>query len=227
MSSTRSGPFPRSRRALILVGVVVVIALLLVRLATTLGSSAAGGPIGATPTVVSTPIAVPPPALAAHGVVQPIARANIATLAGGTVAELSATVGQVVDKGQILARITGREQAEVVVAPWRGAIGSLAVHVGDSVLPGASIATMADLSGYQVETVDVDEYLVGRIHVGQAVTVTFDALASRSLRGSVVSISAQPQPVPGGGAHYLTIIDLPGAAPELAAGMTARVLFQG
>jgi multidrug efflux pump subunit AcrA (membrane-fusion protein) len=208
-----------------IVGAVVLGVLVLVRVAATLARSGPTGAASGTPEVSPSLMAVPQPVLAAHGVVQPIARANVATLGGGTVNELAATVGQVVEKGQILVRIAGSSQTELVVAPWRGTVSSVAVHAGDSVLPGAAVMTIADLSRYQVETTDVDEYLIGRIRVGQAVTMMPDALAPRTLHGTVASISPQSQPAPGGGAHYRTIIEMSGAAPGLWPGMSVHIVF--
>ncbi|MDQ3811250.1 MAG: HlyD family efflux transporter periplasmic adaptor subunit, partial [Chloroflexota bacterium] len=105
------------------------------------------------PTVdASLPIEVPPAVLAAHGVVQPVARANLATLTGGSVSEITVAVGDVVEKSQILARVVSPSQTELVVAPWRGTVSSLSARSGDTLAPGAAVLTIADLSRFQVET---------------------------------------------------------------------------
>ena len=46
----------------------------------------------------------------------------------------------------------------MLVAPWRGTITDIPVHVGDTVPVGAVVASMGDLSRLQVETTDVDEF---------------------------------------------------------------------
>jgi multidrug efflux pump subunit AcrA (membrane-fusion protein) len=211
---------PRSRRAVIVLGAAVFALLVVVRL----GSVVARSAPSEAPTAAQT-IDVPPPLLTAHGVVQPVARANVASLSGGSILELRAQVGQTVDKGQLLARVAGATQTETVVAPWSGTVISVPVHLGDSVPPGTTLLSLADPSRYQVETTDVDEYLIQRIRTTQAATVTFDALPERSVRGTVVSVAAQAQPAAGGTLHYPTIINLPGAVPELRPGMTVHIVF--
>jgi multidrug efflux pump subunit AcrA (membrane-fusion protein) len=209
----------RSRRALMIVGGMLLALLIVVRLGVAAARSS-----GVT-SETSGSIEVPPAVLAAHGLVQPLARANVATLGGGTIAELSVDVGQQVEKGQVVARLNGPAQVELVVAPLRGIVTALPVHAGDTLTPGAQLMTIADPSRYRVETTDVDEFLIGRLRTSQGASVTFDALPNRSIRGMVVSISPQAVTIASGGAHYPTIIDLPGAAPELRPGMTAHVTF--
>jgi multidrug efflux pump subunit AcrA (membrane-fusion protein) len=218
--------FPRSRRALTLLGVAVLGLLVIVRLglaAARSAGSATGGDAAANPALM---MEVPPPVLAAHGVVQPIGRAAVGTLGGGSVSEISVQIGQAVDKGQILARVAAPNQTELVLAPWHGTVSSIAVHAGDSVVPGAVLLTLADPSRYQVETTDVDDYLIARIRHMQAVTVTLDASPQRRLRGRVLSISTQPQAAPGGGVHYATVIELAAADADLRPGTHVRVVFE-
>jgi multidrug efflux pump subunit AcrA (membrane-fusion protein) len=217
---------PRSRRTLVLLGAVVLGLLILVRLSLTLVRPGALATTQDSPTSTPTLVGVPPPVLAAHGLVQPVARASVATLAGGTVAQLNASVGQEVEPDQVLARVVGPAQTELVLAPWRGTVTSLAARTGDTLPPGAPLLTIADPSRLQVETTDVDDYLIGRIRPRQLATITFYALDGRSLRGTVRSISAQSQPAPGGGVQYPTVIELSGAAPDLRPGMSAHIVFE-
>ncbi len=219
---------PRSRRSLLILGGTVLAVLIVVRIglvvarsgtATSSEVASAGAP------AIEVPVAV----LAAHGVLQPVSRANVASLGGGSVVELSASVGQPVEKGQLLARVAGATgQAELVTAPWTGTITGVSVHVGDSVLPGAVLLQLADPTRYQVETTDVDEYLVGRLRPLQGASVTIDALPDRTLRGTVTSVSGQlqtPQAGTAGTPNYPTIIALAGAAPDLRPGLTVHILF--
>jgi multidrug efflux pump subunit AcrA (membrane-fusion protein) len=213
---------PRSRRTLVLLGGVVLGILILVRVGVTLALSRSQDPPASTPSLIG----VPPPVLAAHGLVQPVARASVATLAGGTVAQLNANVGQEVEQDQVLARVAGPAQTELVLAPWRGTVTSIAARAGDTLPPGSPLLTIADPSRLQVETTDVDDYLISRIRPRQLATVTFYALDGRRLRGTVRSISSQSQLGPGGGVQYPTVIELSGAAPDLRAGMSAHIVFE-
>jgi multidrug resistance efflux pump len=133
-------------------------------------------------------------------------------------------VGQTVEAQRPLARVALPGQAELLVAPWAGTVIGLGAHLGDTVAPGTTLVTIADLSRYQVETSDVDEYLIARLHPGQAATLTIDALDGLELRGSVRSVSLQQVTV-GGAASYPIVIELAPTGASLRPGMSARVGF--
>jgi len=73
-------------------------------------------------------------------------------------------------------------------APFAGVITSLDVKPGEFVQPGVAFATIADTSAWQVETTDLTELNVARIHPGQAATVTFDAIPGLVLPARVERI---------------------------------------
>jgi multidrug efflux pump subunit AcrA (membrane-fusion protein) len=203
----------RWRRWLLALGALMVVAVAL----------AAAGAL-TTPTPTPTP-APTPVLLRARGTVQPVARANVGTLGGGVVDQLLVQVGQSVDAQRPVARVALPGQAELVVAPWSGTVTGINVHRGDTVTPGTTLVTVADLSRYQVETTDVDEYLIARLRPGQAATLSIEALDSLELRGSVRSVSLQQQVAPGGSASYPVVIDLPATGVNLRPGMSARITF--
>jgi hypothetical protein len=177
-------------------------------------------------TVPPSPVAEAPAYPTARGEVRPLAQAKIGTLRGGVVNRLAVSVGQSVDEAQEIARINGPDgSAELLVAPWRGTITDIPVHVGDTVAVGAVVASMGDLSRLQVETTDVDEFIVGRVRPGKTVMVTVDALDQRQLRGRVRSVSLEPRRGPDGDDHYPTTVDLEFPPLELRIGMTVRVAF--
>jgi multidrug efflux pump subunit AcrA (membrane-fusion protein) len=215
---------PRSRRSLIILGATVLALLIVVRLGLVLARAGTASSSAQVAAPVQE-IQVPPPLLSAHGVVQPVARANVASLGGGSVIELLVDVGQSVEKGQVVVRVAGASATELVVAPWSGTVNAVMIHAGDSVAPGSTLVSIGDPSRYQVETTDVDEYLVSRLRPMQTATVTLDALPDRTLRGTVASISPQVQTVQGAAPHYPTIINLAGAAPDLRPGMTVHIVF--
>jgi len=173
-----------------------------------------------TPTLAPTPVL-----LRARGTVQPVARANVGTLSGGVVDQLTVEVGQAVDAQRPLARVALPGQTELLVAPWAGTVTGVNVHLGDTVTPGTTLVTIADLRRYQIETTDVDEYLIARLHPGQAATLTIEALDGLEVRGSVRSVSLQQQVAPGGSASYPVVIDLAAPGASLRPGMSARITF--
>ncbi|MGE5619130.1 MAG: efflux RND transporter periplasmic adaptor subunit [Sphingomonadaceae bacterium] len=172
------------------------------------------------------PVAPPAtPALLARGTVEPVAKATIATMNGGVVRALRVKVGETVEAGQAVATLASPSGMEVLVAPWRGTVLGLDARLGDTLMPGAPVAALGDLSHYQVETNDVDEYLIGQIEPNQPVTMTVDALDGRSLDGVVDTVALVQRTSPGGAVHYPVVIRLLSDDPGLRPGMTVRILF--
>jgi multidrug efflux pump subunit AcrA (membrane-fusion protein) len=190
------------------------------------GIAIAVGAGGALTAPTPTPTAAPTPVLLrARGTIQPVARANVGTLGGGVVDQLNVRVGQSVDAQQPIARVALPGQTELLVAPWAGTVTGVNVHLGDTVTPGTTLVTVADLSRYQVETTDVDEYLIAKLRPGQAATLTIEALDGLELRGSVRTVSLQQQAAPGGSPSYPVMIDLPATGAPLRPGMSVRISF--
>ncbi|MCC6179973.1 MAG: ATP-binding cassette domain-containing protein [Chloroflexi bacterium] len=178
------------------------------------------------PATVTGPVATPAvQRVTARGEIRPVAEARIGTLSGGVVNRLAVQVGQSVDEGQEVARIVSPSNIEVLVAPWRGTIADIPVHVGDTVTPGTTVVLIADLSRLQVETTDVDEFIIANIHSGQTAAVTVDALDQRQIRATVRSASLQPRRSVDGDENYAVILDLEWTPPELRAGMSVRIAF--
>lgn len=161
--------------------------------------------------------------LTARGQVRPVGQARVGTLNGGTLAQLLVEVGQPVAPEQEIARVRGPNGTEVVTAPWRGNVMSLPAHLGDTLLPGAAIATVGDMARLQVETTDLDEFLIARVARGTYVTLTVDALDSRQLGGVVRSVTLEPQTTATGDDFYPVVIDLSEQPPDLRVGMTVRI----
>jgi multidrug efflux pump subunit AcrA (membrane-fusion protein) len=185
--------------------------------------------------LLSAPAAPPPAApaapavkLTARGRVQPVQQARIGTLTGGVVVRLAAVVGEPVADQQELARVRGPNgTVEVLTAPWAGTVTAVPVHYGDTVMAGTVLVTIGDLSRLQVETTDVDEFLIARLARGQPVRMTVDALDGRELAGVVERITLQPQPTGAGDEHYPVVIGLTGRVDELRPGMTVRLQIDG
>jgi membrane fusion protein (multidrug efflux system) len=140
---------------------------------------------------------------------------------------LSAVAGdRIVDQGEI-ARVRGPNgTVEVLTAPWAGTVTAVPVNYGDTVLAGTTIATVGDLTHLQVETTDVDEYLIAKIDRGQPVEMIVDALDGRTLTGMVQRVTLQPQTNSTGDEHYPIVIALSEAPADLRAGMSVRITFQ-
>ena len=203
------------RRTLLFAGVFAVLVIGIAALAAVRAGRSAPPP--PTPTAAVT--------LSAHGTIEPVAQATIATMNGGVVRSLSVKVGETVGSQQEVAAISTPAQTEILVAPWAGTIMGLSAHLGDTLMPGAVVATIGDLSRYQVVTNDVDEYLIGQIQPGQQVTMTVEALDGRKLVGIVDTVALVQQTSSAGVANYPVVIRLVGSDPDLRPGMTVRIVF--
>jgi multidrug efflux pump subunit AcrA (membrane-fusion protein) len=198
-----------------------------------LGSLALVLLLGVGTTLVSRgPAPAPAPApsvsatLVAHGQIVPAQLARVGTLGGGIIRQLAAAPGDQPGNRTALAWVEGPTGTEVLTAPFGGTVTNVLVHMGDTVLPGATILVLADLRTLQVETSDVDQFLVAHVHVGQAVQVSVDAVDNLTVRGRVSSVAALPQSETSTvGQMYPTVVTLTGLPNEVHAGMTVRVTF--
>ncbi len=110
-------------------------------------------------------------------------------------------------------------------APFAGTVVSLDVRPGEFIAPGAVAVALADLSSWQVETLDLNETDVVRVQKGDAATVTFDALPGLELPGKVVSVGAYGKNHLGE-ITYTVVIQLDKADAKLRWNMTAMVKIQ-
>ena len=205
----------RVRWAVIVVGLLVVVGLVARQAATPppQGAATATAPVSTASRLV------------AHGVVAPVSQARVGSLGGGVLLRLSVTLGDGVEAQTELARVRGPSEVEVLTAPFAGTVTGVLVHTGDTLVAGATVVQVADLSHLQVETTDVDEFLIGHVQRGQSVSLQIEALDRRDLSGRVRAVALQPQTTPGGDQHYPVTIDLGSTPTDLRPGMSVRITF--
>ena len=107
-----------------------------------------------------------------------------------------------------------------LLAPHAGTITMVGIKVGE-LAGGQPAFVLTDLSRFHVE-VSVDEIDIGRVAVGQAVSITLDALPGDRLAGEIDQIAATAQMDTGIVSYQVTVRLAPTGAP-LRAGMTANV----
>jgi HlyD family secretion protein len=110
-------------------------------------------------------------------------------------------------------------------APFAGTIAQIDINLGERVSAGVPAVTLADVSGWLIETSDVTELKVPEIRVGQAATIEIDALPELALKGQVESISTVSQ-LKSGDVVYPVKIKVLEDDPRLRWGMTAAVVFE-
>lgn len=198
-----------------------IVAVLLLIVGTVTLAVAGIGPFAQAPAPAPT---VTAPKYDARGVIAPVRRARVLALLGGVVRNVYQTAGERVTEGEELVSLEHSDGSWTALrAPLAGTVLSLPVQKGDSVLPGGSVAVVGDLSALVVETSDVDEYLISRLKLGQALDLSVDALPDRAFQGRVVSIALLPELGSGGDQQYPVKIALDGGDPRLRPGMTARI----
>ncbi len=124
------------------------------------------------------------------------------------------------------------EQAQIALertrirAPFAGAVGDVRVEVGAYVTPGTPLARVGDIAAWQVQTTNLSQLDVVHIHVGDPVTLTFDALPDLEMRGRVAAIDPVGKNS-SGDILYTVYIDVDGQDDRLYWGMTVAVHFGG
>lgn len=180
-----------------------------------------------TGTATPAPTVTPVPQYTAHGVVRPASEARLGALTAGTVVDVLARPGRVVDASQELALVSGPGGTDVITAPWRGTVADVMVQVGDTVVPGTTLIVLDDLSRLQVQTTDVDEFLISHVRPGEAVSMKVEALNGRQVTGQVQTVALEPRLTASGDSFYPVVISLAGSTAGLEPGMTVDITFPG
>lgn len=114
-----------------------------------------------------------------------------------------------------------------VHAPFGGTVTTVAVEVGNTVMPGQMAVTLARVEQLQVRAKDLSELDVTRIEAGQLVKVTADALPGCEFDGAVRHVALQAADFRGEAVFPLTVDLLDVGDAPLRWGMTAWVEFEG
>ncbi len=110
----------------------------------------------------------------------------------------------------------------VLQAPIGGTVTDIQSMVGDQVAPGTVSFRIDDLSRLLVD-VQVTEVDINRVKVGQAVTLSFDAIPDKDFNGKVSAVARVGQTT-GGAVNFDVTIELDGGSQqEVRPGMTAAV----
>lgn len=128
----------------------------------------------------------------------PDRQADISTRISGQVTALYVSLGSTVKAGQRLARVQSRLVGDPppsveIVAPRAGVIDAFTVSVGQAVEPATSLMRLSDRA--QVDVVArVYEEDVGKVHLGQAVTVHTLSYPGRAFVGTIALIGPTLDP---------------------------------
>lgn len=114
----------------------------------------------------------------------------------------------------------------VLLAPFDGTITEMLTRVGELVGPGPRVASLADLTLWEVDTDDLSEVDVVNVQPGAAASIKVDALPDVSLTGQVKSIVPRSI-VKRGDVTYTVKVVVNNPDPRLKWGMTAFVDIKG
>jgi RND family efflux transporter MFP subunit len=107
-------------------------------------------------------------------------------------------------------------------APFAGTIAELEVAPGEQAIAGRTMVTLADVSEWLIETVDLTELDVVRVTVGDRALVTVPALGDQALPGVVEQVRVRGG-TGGGNVRFDVIVRLDEHRPELRWNMSASV----
>ena len=146
--------------------------------------------------------------------------------------EAGERVAIAVESGIPLREQVRPSQRVSVTSPMAGVVIDRKVEIGETITSGVSsfnagsvLFTVADLAGMKI-AVDVNEVDVGKIHVGQAVTIGVDAFPFQRFEGKVTFISPAAKAVEKVKVFEVEVMPAE-ERPELRPGMTANVTVKG
>jgi len=107
-------------------------------------------------------------------------------------------------------------------APFDGTLAQINVDAGQVIGSGVIVASIADLSTWEIDTDDLSEVDVVNVQPGQAVSISVDALPGVKLNGTVIAVTPKSE-TKRGDVTYTVKIKIENPDPKLKWGMTAQV----
>ena len=108
-----------------------------------------------------------------------------------------------------------------LIAPYNGTIVAIHALPGELVQPGQPVLTLATLDKLQIETTDLSERDIAKIKIGQAATVSIEALDAK-FPATVIAIAPRSETL-GGDVVFKVTLAFDKIPPGLLWGMTAEV----
>jgi HlyD family secretion protein len=113
------------------------------------------------------------------------------------------------------------EAQSALLAPFDGAVVSVDVAAGETLVPGQVAILLGNLSTYQIETTDLSERDITRVKAGQPVKIFIEAL-NQDFTGKVAKIALISSTL-GGDVVFTVTIDFDTQPDGLRWGMSADV----
>ena len=144
--------------------------------------------------------------------------------AGSTPQSIAAQQAQVQQAQAGVANAEANLRGAIIVAPISGVVTQLDAKVGQLASPGTPLVSLIGNGGFEVDA-GVSETDVGKLTVGNKVTMTLDAFPNETFAGSVFYI-APAQTNTQGVISYQIKISFDKSDPRLKSGLTANIDIQ-
>ncbi len=144
---------------------------------------------------------------------------------GVAVEEIKLAEARVASAEKRLAAAVAGLNAMELRSPVAGTVVYLDLQPGQVASPGAVVAAVANISVWQVKTVDLNETDVTKVKIGDGAVLTFDAIPGLEITGKVAAVSAYGQNRLGETVYTVTVV-LDKADSRLRWNMTAMVKIQ-
>ncbi|MCC6147837.1 MAG: efflux RND transporter periplasmic adaptor subunit [Anaerolineaceae bacterium] len=109
----------------------------------------------------------------------------------------------------------------MLTAPFAGTISKIYIRQNEWINPGQPAILLGDLDQLVVETTDLSEIDISQVQIGDAASITFDALPDIISEGVVTKIA--PKASEGSGVNYTVTLEFDKIPDGLLWGMTAFV----
>jgi HlyD family secretion protein len=146
------------------------------------------------------------------------------TQAGATPEAIAAQEAVVEQAKAGVASAEANLQNSEIVSPISGTVTQQDAKIGQQATPGTPLVSVIGTGGFEVDA-GVSETDVGKLAMGDSVTMTLDAFPNETFTGSVFYI-APAETNTGGVITYLIKIAFSKADPRLKSGLTANVDIQ-
>jgi len=150
------------------------------------------------------------------------AQAQLALKQAGPTPQAIAAQQAVVEQAQAgVASADANLQGSEIIAPISGVLSQQDAKVGQQATPGQPLVSVIGNSGFEVDA-GVSETDVGKLSVGDTVSMTLDAFQNETFTGRVFYI-APAETNANGVINYLVKVSFDKADPRLKSGLTANL----
>lgn len=153
-------------------------------------------------------------------VAQLAAQLNLAK-AGSTAEDIAAQSAQVKAAEANVESIEAKLQNSVIVAPLSGTITQFDAKAGQTASAGAALVSIISSGSFEVDA-DVPEIDIGKISVGDAVSMTLDAFSGETFKGKVFYIDPA-ETVTQGVVNYKVKVSFDTADARMKSGLTVNL----